>query len=61
MQAIMQVLGPSAVCKCAGCEWETNEAIRLLRDAGIEYQGRKKSVVPHDPETERLGNKIADL
>ena len=57
----MQVLGPSAVCKCAGCEWETNEAIRLLRDAGIEYQGRKKSVVPHDPETERLGNKIADL
>lgn len=61
MQAIMQVLGPEAVCACLGCQWETNEAIRLLKDAGIEYQLRKSSANgPHDPAKEQLGNEVTD-
>jgi len=57
MQAIMQVLGPEAVCACSGCQWETNEAIRLLKEAGIEYQHRKRLAKPlHDPAKEHLGN-----
>jgi hypothetical protein len=44
MQKVMQVLGPAPVCECAGCAWETGEAIRLLNEAGIVYQDRKRSV-----------------
>jgi hypothetical protein len=61
MQKIMQVLGPAPVCECAGCAWETGEAIRLLNEAGIVYQGRKRSGPPHDPEAERRGNGIARI
>ena len=56
MQQIMQVLGPKAVCQCAGCHWETEKALELLRSAGIEYQGRKSPRVSHDKVAERLGN-----
>jgi HAMP domain-containing protein len=60
MQQIMQVLGPFSACACAGCAWETNEAVRLLREAGIEYhQSRKKTnLAQHDPKLEQLGNEI---
>lgn len=63
MQAVMQVLGPQSVCQCAGCAYETDEAIRLLREAGIEYQQRKlrPEAPPHDPEAEARGNEIADV
>lgn len=44
LQTIMQILGPtppaSAEC-CPGCSHEINEALRVLRDVGIEYQPRK--------------------
>lgn len=60
MQQIMQVLGPTSVCQCRGCAWETDEALRLLRAAGFEYQGRRgPRAVPHEPAKERLGNEIA--
>ena len=62
MQQIMQVLGPTPVCACIGCAWETGEAIRLLREQGIEYQLRKKKDgPPHDPKAERRGNGDAEL
>jgi hypothetical protein len=62
MQRIMQVLGPEAVCVCAGCQWETNEAIRLLKEAGIEYQHRKALAKPaHDPAREQLGNETTHV
>jgi hypothetical protein len=57
MQRIMQVLGPAAVCECSGCSWETNEAIRLLEEAGIAYQQRSDMIKPeHFPARERLGD-----
>jgi hypothetical protein len=60
MQQIMQVLGPFSACACAGCAWETNEAVRLLREAGIEYHQSRKKTNPaqHDPKLEQLGNEI---
>jgi hypothetical protein len=59
MQQIMQVLGPKPVCACAGCSWETGEAIRLLRSVGIRYKARKKRSGPaHEPALEALGNEI---
>lgn len=58
MQQIMQVIGPEAVCHCAGCAWETNETIRLLRSVGIEYQMRPHAkMVKHELEKEEEGNK----
>src|SRR3954469_12127486 len=61
-QGAMQVLGPSAVCECAGCEWETGEAIRALKEAGIVYDYCRKPVdgPPHDPEAERRGNMLVN-
>jgi shikimate kinase len=57
LQQVMQVLGPEAVCACGGCAWETNEAIRLLKTIGIQYQLReKKPRQPHNVEAERRGN-----
>jgi hypothetical protein len=64
MQAIMQVLGPEAVCACLGCQYETNRAIQLLKEAGIEFHHRKRrgrppkelATPPHDPAKEELGN-----
>lgn len=55
MQRVMQVLGPRSVSECDGCSYEINEAIRLLREAGIEYQQRRKKPA-HDVEAERRGN-----
>jgi hypothetical protein len=59
MQKIMQVLGPVATCLCSGCSWETNEAIRLLQEAGIAYQYRSSIKPEHFPEKERLGDSIS--
>lgn len=59
-QRAMQVLGPNAVCECAGCAWETDEAIRLLNEAGISYISRRRPVPPHDPEAERRGNEFVN-
>lgn len=60
MQQIMQVLGPSAVCRCQGCAYETDKAIELLNGQGIFYQFRKEVAKPkHDPEAEEEGNKVS--
>lgn len=56
LQRIMQTLGPEAVCECAGCSWETNEAIRLLNSIGIVYQPRGEKRMQHNVEVERCGN-----
>lgn len=66
MQAIMQVLGPSAVCECQGCAWETNEALRLLNSIGIVYQPRdslhaRRRLQVHDPTVERRGNELTTI
>ena len=59
LQAIIQVLGPEPVCLCAGCAWETGEALRIIRAQGIEYIDRKKArCVSHDQAVERRGNEI---
>jgi hypothetical protein len=59
LQQIMQILGPRAVCECAGCNWETNEVLSLIRSHGIEYIPRRSpSKPPHEPEVERQGNNI---
>lgn len=60
LQQIMQVIGPEATCECQGCAWEFNEAIRLLKSLGIEYQHRgRKHVVAHDVAAERRGNETS--
>lgn len=59
LQRIMQVLGPETTCECSGCAYETNEAIRLLNELGIEYQKhtpRTGTRPAHDPNAERRGN-----
>lgn len=62
MQQIMQVLGPEAVCECSGCSWETNEAIRLLKEVGVEYLPRVDMIKPeHFPEFERLGDATKEV
>lgn len=61
LQQIMQVIGPESVCQCAGCQYETNEAIRLLKTLGVDYLMRKKrrrKNPAHDPDVERLGNVV---
>lgn len=72
LRKITRVLGPEATCECAGCAWETNETLRILREIGINYEDvvisrseerRLKAVLeapPHDPEKERLGNAKED-
>jgi hypothetical protein len=57
LQSIMQVLGPAAVCECAGCAWETNEAIRLLNGLGITYRPGTPRM-QHNVEAERRGNAV---
>lgn len=58
MQRIMQILGPEGTCLCAGCRWEVNEAIKILRTQGIEYQkrGHDRTMPSHEPDQERRGN-----
>lgn len=43
LQALMQVLGPTAPTapQCAGCASEIAEALAILADAGITYRPRK--------------------
>ena len=61
LQQIMQVLGPEPVCECSGCSWETGEALRLLREAGIEYQHHRTRRRIHEPDKERKGNATSKL
>lgn len=53
LQHIMQVLGPSVpeTCEnaCEGCHYEISEALRTLREVGIEYIPRKSGVTPAAP------------
>ncbi|HET9023875.1 MAG TPA: hypothetical protein VFN64_04845 [Burkholderiaceae bacterium] len=59
LQKVAQVLGPVAVCECAGCAWETNEALRLLTEIGIHYDyrtGPAEGRPAHDPAAEQKGN-----
>lgn len=60
LQQIMQVLGPEAACQCAGCAYETNEAIRLLQTLGVKYLLRKKrrKGPVHNADAEQLGNEV---
>lgn len=53
LQRIMQVLGPKAPSCCEGCSYEIDEALRILRAAGIEYRRRGSNVAasPSSPET----------